>query len=390
MTEAFVAGPNAPWNSNWVFGGEKPSITSAEGKIQGIAQALAQLQNATEGGMSVSGGDESQISQIQAAIAGLDGEITVLEGEVAEAAKPTRPQLLSGGEFLNALQASQAGDGGAKMNMGGQGSQQFGSDGAWAQQQNIAGQTLAQSKANANKPGLQLVSGGVASSGDRLGKVDSKSDEYSKLSGELTLGATPQNVMHSNNKQMTPITVTGQVVPGSMMKDRLSSDSVLNVSESISKLNTRGGGEMKIHLNPDNLGQLTIHVATNGQDVGLKVHASSEGAKKILDESMNSLRESLAGQSLMLGKVDVSVMSNASGNNGDLNNGQPQQWAQNQNGSMDLNGNPNQGRENGARWERDSGLSNENRVARANVSSGTFGASRSRAAAANSRLDVMA
>jgi hypothetical protein len=44
-----------------------------------------------------------------------------------------------------------------------------------------------------------------------------------------------------------------------------------------------------------------------GSDVGLQIHASDSQAKKILEESLGSLRDSLAAQNLSLGKVDVQV-----------------------------------------------------------------------------------
>lgn len=385
MTDVFVAGPNTPWKSDWVFGADKPNQATNSEKLQGIAQALAKLQTATQTA-SVSGGDESQLSQIQSALAGLDGELTIVEADVAKG--QTKPQLLSGAEYLNALQGAQSQAGGSEL--GGQGAGAFGSNqqsGLWAQQA-----AAAQTKGvKANQAGLQLVPGGVSAGGSRLEKIEKSKD--TSAAPELTLGVNPQNLMQANKTQAVPIpTMTANVVPGSMMKDRMTSDSVLNVSSGISKLEAQGGGEMRIRLNPDHLGELTIHVATNGQDVGLKVQASSGGAKKILEESMNSLRESLATQNLMLGRVDVAVMPSGTNTdmNGQSNSGQ-QNWSQNQNGSMDLSGNSAQGREGNSRWDRDSGASPESRIARANVSSSTFGPSRSRAAgASSSRLDVMA
>ena len=53
-----------------------------------------------------------------------------------------------------------------------------------------------------------------------------------------------------------------------MMRDRLATDTVHNLTTGIQGMSGNGGGEMRIKMNPGNLGELMIRVSTNGKDVG--------------------------------------------------------------------------------------------------------------------------
>ena len=94
---------------------------------------------------------------------------------------------------------------------------------------------------------------------------------------------------------------------------------------------------MKIRLNPDHLGELHVKVMTRGNQVGLQIQASDERARKILEESMSSLKTSLAAQHLTLGQFDLTVAQAASpsgqSSGGDLP-GQAQGQAQQQSGDF--------------------------------------------------------
>ena len=139
-----------------------------------------------------------------------------------------------------------------------------------------------------------------------------------------------------------------------------------------------------------------IRVTTNGKDVGLKVQANDPAAKKVIEESLGALRDSLAGQSLALGRVDVTVAAQST--NTDLGQNS-QQHSSNHSAMGGFDGqNPNSGRSmdgfNGGedRSSRSSNLDGERTVSRG-VSSriaAMNAGGRTAAAAAASRLDVMA
>jgi len=105
-----------------------------------------------------------------------------------------------------------------------------------------------------------------------------------------------------------PVTVlTGHVTQGQMAKERLSTQSLGGLSSELRNLSQTGGGEIRIRLKPEHLGELSVRVVTNGNNVGLQIRASDEKAKQVIEESLGYLRESLASQRLNLGSVDLTV-----------------------------------------------------------------------------------
>jgi flagellar hook-length control protein FliK len=80
------------------------------------------------------------------------------------------------------------------------------------------------------------------------------------------------------------------------------------MSSQIQSLSIKGGGEMRVRLKPENLGELNLRVIANGNHVGLQIQASDERAKKIIEESLGYLKESLSAQKLSLGQVDLTVV----------------------------------------------------------------------------------
>ncbi len=104
--------------------------------------------------------------------------------------------------------------------------------------------------------------------------------------------------------------VNAQVSSGPNYSGQLAPEGLSNLGLGILRTSYQGGGEIRVRLRPDHLGELNIRVLTDGNRVGLKIQASDERAKKILEESIGSLKENLSSQSLNLGTVDFSVAKN--------------------------------------------------------------------------------
>ena len=133
-------------------------------------------------------------------------------------------------------------------------------------------------------------------------------EEQFKGAHELQSGGSFTSTLERSTLAATPATIlNGHVTQGAMGQSRLSTDALTSMSSSIRNMNAQGGGEMRIRLKPENLGELHVRVMTNGKDVGLQIQASDEQAKKIIEESMSHLKDNLASQSLTLSQVDVSV-----------------------------------------------------------------------------------
>lgn len=107
--------------------------------------------------------------------------------------------------------------------------------------------------------------------------------------------------------ESVPREITGHVTQNGATRNRLSSESILGVTTGIREMSQQGGGEMRLRLKPDNLGEVHVRVTTRGNEVTLKIQASDDQAKKVLEESMSHLKSSMASHNLNLGAVDLSV-----------------------------------------------------------------------------------
>ena len=100
--------------------------------------------------------------------------------------------------------------------------------------------------------------------------------------------------------------MSGDVVPGSMMKNRLTSSSVMHVADQISSLPGGSNGMVRIRLNPESLGEVNLQISTRGDQVALKVLSSDPQAKLVFEESIKALETSLASHKLNLSRVEYS------------------------------------------------------------------------------------
>lgn len=406
-TAAMIAGPK-PWSREWVFEGVDPANPEMKPLLQGEAspKELMTLQQAAQElqkNLLASGGERADANALPeggalAAMAGNDVERstlasiersalgkgeTVARGELQKLAPnaafslsersegpvagQSRPGGLSGSEFLNTL----------SMVRGGQDARQNQSQGQ------MGGNGEQSGRKAGLESGLRVIEGGLKS---RKGGFDDDLASISLKAGGLQNHAAPLQT------GVRPTELTGHVVPGAMAQNRLSSESLLGLSSGIRNLSPNGGGEIRMKLNPGNLGELHLRITTLGNQVGLQIQASDDKARKIIEDSIGFLKESLATHQLNLGQIDVSVaQTGGSQGSGDFQqNQQPQHHA----GSFsDLTGqNPGRNQE----WSRngdgtDAGSQRMSGIApgRASASAG-ISASRTRSAASNGRLDVMA
>lgn len=183
----------------------------------------------------------------------------------------------------------------------------------------------------------QGESGGQTFNTQQTGnRLDSQNAQ--QMAAQMAAGATAGRALGSlsggaGSIQKGTAEMTGNVVPGSLSKARLSSDSVMGMSNHIRSFEQQGGGEIRVKLNPDNLGELSVRVVARGGQVGLEIRASDENAKKVIEESIDALKESLSTQNLNLARLDVAVgQAHASGDSG--SQGAGQDLNQNQNSSQ--------------------------------------------------------
>ncbi len=257
-----------------------------------------QMAQAAQSGGAVAGNLGAQLHQQLKAMNGQMSE--GVQGESGKAAPATKRVALgsglSGAEFMNTLSVVRPG-------------QQLGS-----------GLTGA-SSGNTNDPSAQdEQSGGF---GERsmggLRVIEGAKGRSSANTGEDFVMASPA-ALHSNFQPTSPaqfqapvMQMSGQVVPGSMAQDQLAHDAIMNMSTGIRNLSAQGGGEMRIRLKPENLGELHLRVVSQNGEIGIHIQASDDKAKKILQDSLGSLKDGLAAQNLTLGKVAIEVAQAGAG-----------------------------------------------------------------------------
>ena len=144
-------------------------------------------------------------------------------------------------------------------------------------------------------------------------------EKVKKFSGVSSQDPTSQNGVVQNPSVLTqptdPVPVLenkttiqdSRNISAGVEKNRIHAESMMAIGNGIRSMNQQGGGELRVRLRPEALGELSIRVVSHGNQVGLQIQASSEKAKKIIEENMGSLKEGLSTQNLVLNQVDLSV-----------------------------------------------------------------------------------
>ncbi|MFN7685938.1 MAG: flagellar hook-length control protein FliK [Oligoflexia bacterium] len=287
-TGAEIAGLK-PWSRDWVMEGGLHRHPSQQTLIQGQ-----------------SGGDSADVAAQLASLARLVGaSAEESSGSVQGRSKPlsmsesimeepteslSRKPSLSGDDFVSLRQSVVSGA---------------------VPLTSSAGESVQSGAGPKSRVGQGVSGTGVSTgiSSDMLGLI------HPEMNGKAALGASSLPFAAG----MDTVKLSGAVVPGSMQRNRLSSESVGGVSENIRLLTAKGGGEIRIRLKPDHLGEIHLRVSSGGKtgnEIGLQIQASDDRAKQIIEESISSLKDSLSGQNLSLSKVDVQVSQSVSASSG--------------------------------------------------------------------------
>lgn len=377
-----------PWSKDFVFEGGGHMDPRMTPLMQPATPGAPRISAKGPAGQQAIQSHEADIQSLLARIQALGGEgdqVMVSSAAPVAAQTQARPAKMGGDEFLQTLQSVQPRSDAQSVAGMSQAARvdasQFG--------QGSSGQSGSQLGGGGGRK-FQVISGGGDLIENRRGSLDPSS-------------LAPVYGMREPQPIVAPVALlTGHVTQGAATRERLSSESLMGMSNNIRTLQSQGGGEMRIRLKPDNLGELKMQIMTRGNEVGLKIEATSERSKKVLEESLGYLRDSLAGQNLKLGGVDVKVVSMlSSGSQGDLGNNPNPQNQGNQSGQNFQNlgawlgqqdaqaGNGRSGRSSGS--DSDDGFG-ARRGSASTVSPAAFatGRSASAAMAQDGRLDVRA
>ncbi len=151
---------------------------------------------------------------------------------------------------------------------------------------------------------------------------------------------TPQHDLHSNSQPSDVIfTPDKQVAQTNTFStelnastDRSAKSDNPNIQQIINQANVmirRGGGEMKMQLNPEGLGNVKLKVKVEDGKVGIQMIADTADAKRLLESSIGDLKANLSQHKMTVDafKVDVSdKFSDSLNQQSDLNREEARQF----------------------------------------------------------------
>tara|TARA_B100000609_G_C17223055_1_gene442234 strand:- start:15994 stop:17958 length:1965 start_codon:yes stop_codon:yes gene_type:complete len=115
--------------------------------------------------------------------------------------------------------------------------------------------------------------------------IAQKSGEFDQVMNEIQLGLDPKD--------------------GSV--ERLTSEDLIQKTQVMIR---DGGGDVKVILQPEGLGEVAMKVSVNGDKVNVEMVTESDAAKKILEKGMADLKHHLQASQLNLESIKVDTASN--------------------------------------------------------------------------------
>lgn len=106
---------------------------------------------------------------------------------------------------------------------------------------------------------------------------------------------------------------------------------VRNLIQNAQVLMKKGGGEMKVQMHPEGMGQVDLKVGVKDGRVDVQILAETADAKRLLEKNIGDLKLNLTAQKLQVDNIKVDVSQNAEKNlsqdqQGDLNREQARQF----------------------------------------------------------------
>lgn len=121
------------------------------------------------------------------------------------------------------------------------------------------------------------------------------------------------------NMPQTPVTV--EVVPSEAPAQLPEIPALHQLVEKISLMKQDGGTEVRLHLQPESLGQVLVQLHFADGDVSVRMLAETTQAQRLIQDHLPQLKAILTAQGLQLSNMAVAVGSDAS--TFDRNNRQP-------------------------------------------------------------------
>ena len=102
------------------------------------------------------------------------------------------------------------------------------------------------------------------------------------------------------------------VVNGPKMTKVQEAQNVREVIDQAQVMIRSGGGKVKIKMNPEGMGEVTLKVATEGEKVNVEMIASNMDTKKLLEKGLEGLKNTLSSHKLNVDLVKVNLAEQTS------------------------------------------------------------------------------
>lgn len=185
-------------------------------------------------------------------------------------------------------------------------SQQGGEFGSQQQQQQ------SQSSASQLKSQTPIMAAGAFTPEIAKAKAAGEGKETKALKGDDLLNALNGSLSHgltSTKLADTAALSAGAMLPGAVQPN--AEDKTVNIQNLIKQAQViikEGGGEMKLEMSPEGMGQVNLKVAVENGQVNIQMITQNKEAKKMIEEGLSELKASLAAHKLQVDtlKVDLS------------------------------------------------------------------------------------
>lgn len=252
--------------------------TSLAAMAQKIAQQqLSHLSNEDRQKMS-----QIDAQQLQDSLANPSNYDSINAGQVGEASQASLSQM-SGGLSQNLSEQNQNGNSGE-------------------QQQQPEIQVGPQQKLSKQALQRKLVEKGMDSQGT-LKKLEALHQQL--ISGESMNQLPP---LKDNLQGIQPMVAAGPIAVSQMDHEK-NVQQLLNQAQYLVK---KGGGEVKVQMTPEGLGQVQLKVELQDGKVNVHVQAESPEVKKTIESSLAELKTSLAAHKLSMEHIKVDVVNSTS------------------------------------------------------------------------------
>lgn len=148
-----------------------------------------------------------------------------------------------------------------------------------------------------NDSSAKTLAGNQSTDSGQLGSQNSEQDNKQEISSDQMSDLTQSQKTVAKNEQFV---LNGpKPTPAEMQA---------NVKEIISQaqfLADKGGGEMKISLNPEGMGEVKLKVKAVDGQINVEMITSSSESKKLLEKGLSELKDNLAAHKLNLDTVRI-------------------------------------------------------------------------------------